>query len=675
MTSNGRKWLIRVVWLVLATPGLIQLGMLLYAMFARFAYPYDLEWMEGGLLGHSQRMLDGDGIYVAPSVDFIPYLYTPLYPGIVAVLGAMFGVSYQLGRGISILSVIGVVVLMTLAIRRDCEPAEGDDDRFSAWTGAAVAAGFFSATYPWLEGWYDLVRADSMFLFMILGGLYALRVWAREGTGWRGHGRVAIAAAILGLSFFCKQTGVMYVAVGGAMLLVLNWRRVPVYVGVSGAIGLGGTALLNSATGGWFWTYIYEVHQVHDFNMDRFYASFENILWHFPAMTIVIALGLVAVGATAAAKRKMPRSAKGLLLWSYVFAASCVVGAVGWGTQWAHFNAYMPAMMTGALACGAALCALIGCAREWLDGERATWAPTAIGMAVAAALGAQLIMAWWTPQKFVPTDRDRDAGDQLIQRIMAVDGDVFIPYHPWYGHLAGKRLYTHRMGMLDMTYGGKWKVTGWQDSIRNKRFAAVILDNHGPRTEFRNLRRHYRIEEDLPGTMKPRMYTGAQAIPKALWVPAVPEKPPEGATLLFDFEDGTLKGWDIQGTAWGRAPVTAPLARQGAVSKYQGRFFIDSMHGTDKTKGTLTSPAFEIDGKRITFRLSGGKDESILRVELRIDGKAVRTASNDMSTEAMQRKEWDVSEFEGEEAQIVLIDDSDASWGHLNADEFLLWEH
>jgi hypothetical protein len=370
----------------------------------------------------------------------------------------------------------------------------------------------------------------------------------------------------------------------------------------------------------------------------------------------------------------MPRSAKGVLLWSYVFAASCVVGAVGWGTQWAHFNAYMPAMMTGALAAGAGLCAIVGCAREWIADGKPQWAPVAIGMAVAAAMAAQLIMAWWNPREFVPTDRDRQAGDQLIQRIMAVEGDVFIPYHPWYGHLAGKRLYTHRMGMLDMTYGGKWQVVGWTESIRDKRFAAVILDNHGPRSEFRNLRRHYRVEEAVPGNMKPKMYTGAQAMPKEIWVPAVPEKPPEGATLLYDFEDGTLKGWDIEGRAWGRTPVTAPLARQGAVSKYQGRFFIDSMHGTDKSKGTITSPMFKLEGKRLTFRLSGGADEENLRVDLRIDDVTVRSAFNATNTEAMQRKEWDIEELEGQEAQIVLIDDSDGSWGHLNADEFLLWK-
>ncbi|HEY5933316.1 MAG TPA: hypothetical protein VIU61_01700, partial [Kofleriaceae bacterium] len=95
------------LWLVIAAPAIYQLGLLVTAISGRFAYPYDLEWMEGGLLHHAQRISDGNGIYVVPSVDFIPYLYTPLYPTLVAV----FGVSYQVGRAISVLALAGIAVV------------------------------------------------------------------------------------------------------------------------------------------------------------------------------------------------------------------------------------------------------------------------------------------------------------------------------------------------------------------------------------------------------------------------------------------------------------------------------------------------------------------------------------------------------------------------------------
>ena len=56
------------------------------------------------------------------------------------------------------------------------------------------------------------------------------------------------------------------------MVLVLAPRRAPLYAGVCAVVGLGGTWLFQRATDGWFWTYVYEVHQKHDFSPDRFVA-------------------------------------------------------------------------------------------------------------------------------------------------------------------------------------------------------------------------------------------------------------------------------------------------------------------------------------------------------------------------------------------------------------------
>jgi hypothetical protein len=84
-----------------------QIGLLVWAIAARFPYPYDLEWMEGGVLHGAARIANGDGIYGPPSVDYISFLYTPLYPGLLALLGSVFGLSYQLGRLISILALVG----------------------------------------------------------------------------------------------------------------------------------------------------------------------------------------------------------------------------------------------------------------------------------------------------------------------------------------------------------------------------------------------------------------------------------------------------------------------------------------------------------------------------------------------------------------------------------------
>src|SRR3954454_9653847 len=69
--------------------GVLQLGWHFRLFFARAGFPLDLEWMEGGMLLHASRFAEGKTIYVAPSLDFIPYLYTPLYPALLAALSKL----------------------------------------------------------------------------------------------------------------------------------------------------------------------------------------------------------------------------------------------------------------------------------------------------------------------------------------------------------------------------------------------------------------------------------------------------------------------------------------------------------------------------------------------------------------------------------------------------------
>jgi len=709
--------------LAIAAPALAQVLLLLFTMLARLRYPYDLEWMEGGVLVHAHRLAHGEGIYVAPSLDFIPYLYPPLYPGLLAALSPIFGLSYQVARTISILSTLATIGFAFAALVPRVDPA----DRRLATLGGAVAAGLFAATYPWVDGWYDIARGDSLFLAMVIGGLVATAAWARAGRGWTGHGRIALAAAILALSFFCKQTGVFFVIAGGAVVVVMNWRRAFTFGGVAALIGLGGTKILDVSTDDRFWTYALEVHQTHDCNSDRFWGAFGTMLWKFPSMTVVIIGGLVAVAAAAITRRRLPRSATPLLVWSWVFVVAILVGAVGIATQWSHNNAFIPAMATGAIAAGAALPALAGALTALFGGraptpppaERTPWYRSgvdaqrlAVALPLVGALGlaTQLVFDWWSPARLVPTAQDRARGDRLIAQIRAIDGDVFVPFHPWYGHLAGKPVFTHRMGVLDMRYQPpsnaqhqcffrdpkghhNWEVAGIPDDFRNRRFAAVFWDNRG-KEYFDGLTQSYRLDDKLPGNARPRLFTGAtDLVPDEIWVPRVRPDPPAGAHVLFDFENGSFAGWNHVGDAWGDGPESAPLTafKQGAVRRYGGRYFATSMHKGDQAAGILTSPTFTIDGPRITMLIGGGVEgdairelerapgeQPWLRVELWIDGetKSARHASPAAPpSERLQRVEWQVPEYLGRKAQLVLVDASSDSWGHLDVDEIWIWDH
>ena len=718
LTADWSKLGPWAAWLVLALPAIGQIFLLLAAIGGRFLYPYDLEWMEGGLLHHAQRIGDGEGIYGPPSVDFIPYLYTPLYPGMLAVLGSMFGLSYQLGRAISILSLLGIGAL-TISIlmggARQARPAI----RASALCGALLALGLFSASYPYVEGWYDIVRADTFFLFLVTAGISVAHRTARTGTGFEGHGRTAAAAAILALAFFTKQTGILFVATAGLIVLVANWRRAPTFVLVAGAIGLGGTALMQRATGGWFWTYIYEIHQAHDWNIDRFWMALEDILSRYPAMTVLIGVTLVVVAVTAALRRRVPAEAWTFLVWTLVLAVSTLTGMLGFATEFAHKNAYMPALLHGAIAAGAALPALAACTTllvdaepveldkplptpEWGDAgaadrtapitvaaaenllapakqraERAFLAAQGIAAAAALALAVTLLDAWWQPGKFIPTHADERAGDELVERIAAIEGEVWVPSHPWYAHLAGKRMYVHRMGVKDVTVRKPRPILGLDEALRAQRFDAIFLDNVDVHSRYEPTRavleRYYSEEDVLPKDQRPRLFTGAAKRPHSVWVPKGKPRLPEGGRVVFDFEGQTdWSGWIKVGAAWGPGPVAASLPDQGPVRRAGGERWASSMHKGDDTVGTVLSPEFTIDRPLLRLRIGGGNDHG-LRVELLVAGEnALVVWCPEPDSDRFRDAHLDVSAYQGKLARIRLVDETTGAWGHLNVDEIWL---
>src|SRR5262249_17040062 len=274
----------------------------------------------------------------------------------------------------------------------------------------------------------------------------------------------------------------------------------------------------------------------------------------------LVAGTLVAV-LVARRRSRWPAGAGVFLYWSGMFAAGSVIGALGWATQWAHWNAYIPAMTFGAIAAGAALVPLADCFR---------------GSPVAVAAGAvQLALIRWSPTPLIPTAADSAAGDALIARVAAIPGEVFIPSHPWYAHLAGKPTYTHRMGILDVAYNGKFKVQGLDPALKRARFAAVIVDDRMQLWELPGLTDGYRLDSRIGAA--PRVVSGAPTVPHDLWLPAVDVPPPPGTRVDLDFETPSWKGWTVTGTAWGSGPVHAVPGVLG----WRGHAFASSSGGGD----------------------------------------------------------------------------------------------
>ncbi|MFZ5912223.1 MAG: glycosyltransferase family 39 protein [Chloroflexota bacterium] len=151
--------------------------------------------MEGGSLVQVSRILAGKPLYVQPSFEFIPQIYTPLYFYISALASLFLGNSFLPLRFVSIVSSLGILVLIFVLVRQQ--------------TGSKVsgflASGLFFSTYKLSGYWFDIARVDSLALVLFLISLY---FFLRNTPTSCGLGGIFLALSFLYI--VCSyQTGIL----------------------------------------------------------------------------------------------------------------------------------------------------------------------------------------------------------------------------------------------------------------------------------------------------------------------------------------------------------------------------------------------------------------------------------------------------------------------------------
>ena len=140
-----------------------------------------------------------------------------------------------------------------------------------------------------------------------------------------------------------------------------------------------------------------------------------------------------------------------------------------------------------------------------------------------------------------------------------------------------------------------------------------------------------------------------------------------------DFEGTNYGAWQAEGNAFGSGPARGALNGQMDVDGFQGRGFVNSFHGGDNATGKLTSPAFKVERKFITFLVGGGGYAGETCLNLLVDNKVVRSATGPNlvsgGSERLAPAAWDVTEFAGRDARLEIVDARQGGWGHINVDQ------
>lgn len=453
-----------------AALGLAALYLLLYIVLAglRLGYPFELEWMEGGAVDHVRRIIAGQGLYVPPSLEFVPFIYPPLYFYVSALVARITGVGFLPLRMVSFAASIGCFIMLFLIVRRGtaartaAAEAVRPADFAAANFAAVLAVGIFAACYRAAGAWFDIARVDSLALFLLLAAVWLLQRNASLAA-YLG------AAALVALAFLSKQITLLMAA--PLMLFAARYRgrRGLLFVGAAIILAGGSVLVLNRLTGGWYNYYIFRLPAEHPLLPDAIRDFWtRDLLWVLP-------IALPAAIYFLAAKFAAP-TRRGFFFWS-----AAGVGMVGgaWVSR-VHVGGYDNVLMPAYAA--AAMLSAMGAhtALTWASGRPM---PTLWRTEVVVYLLciAQLGRLYYSPARQLPTARDRQAGEQLVAIMKHIPGEVLMPEHGYLPSLAGKGAHAQGMAVFDVLRGGDEQAyerlaREFANAVKERRFGAIIAD-------------------------------------------------------------------------------------------------------------------------------------------------------------------------------------------------------
>lgn len=437
-----------VVRALLAALAVLLLAAYLYAVVRRVEYPYELEWMEGGVAEHVARVLAGQRIYVPPTLEFVPFVYPPLYYYACAAVAAVTGLNLAALRIVSVLSSITTLALLYAMVTRETK---------DALCGLA-AAGFFAGTYALSGFWFDVGRVDSMFVTLVVAVVYVARF---------GHGlpSAALAGLLIVLAFFTKQAAIFMVIPLGAYLLRVEARRGWTFLATAAALVVAASVAIDTLHGGWFGYYTHRVVQGHAWVLDAVLSFWRTeVLW--PCGLAVAVSCFFWVRASPSQRPYTRTFYAGVIGGLLVIAWLSRMHTGGW------INVLVPAHAGLAMGFGLGLHA-----SRSADSARAVW----LGSVVAAL---QLVSLLYDPRAAVPSAEDRRAGDQVIASLRATSGDIWLTHHAFLNRRAGKKSHAHLMAVLDVMrssadfHDAKGRLERESnEAIGSKRFSLILLDN------------------------------------------------------------------------------------------------------------------------------------------------------------------------------------------------------
>lgn len=446
---------------ILLAGAILYVVVYLVVVFYRIRYPFELMWQEGAAVDHVRKILSDYKYYVRPSLEFVPSIYTPLYFYFSAVVSSIIGVGFMPLRFVSFISSIGNFLIIYLIVKRET------DNTFSG----IIASCLFAATFEISGAWFDLARADSLSLLFLLTALYFIRFKVSLKS-------YIFAGVLISLSFLTKQTALIVSLPVMLYPFIVNRRYSIIFISTTIFILIVSTIFLEYIHDGWYTYYIFLASDL-PLIKSRFISFWTKDL--FSTLPIACILSLYYLIYTFF--QHSDSSKKDFLF--YFLAASSMIG-ISWGIRLfsgAWLNDLIPAYAIISIMSGLASHRLLESALR-VSQTKQKFMEICIYLVLIIQFVSPSLM--YNPLRQVPTKKDLEAGKSFINKMMQIEGEIFMNFHGYLPVLAGKKSYANQMGMRDVLASDKKSqvrielLNEIRHAMREKKFAAIIIDSFEP---------------------------------------------------------------------------------------------------------------------------------------------------------------------------------------------------
>ncbi len=456
---------------------LIPLIIFIYIVISRIGIGFDIEWGEGAGINQINHILTKNALYIEPSINFAPLVYTPLYYYLSAGLALVLKDILVSARLVSVLSTLASFGIIALIVSRETK------NTLIGW----VAGSFYLACFSLSGGFYDLARVDSLYVSLLLMTLLVF-LTAKNKFNF------VFAGLLIAIGFFTKQSSII-VFFPIVIYCLTNIRKVAWPMGIVILLGiLIPIILINNGSNGWFLYYIFDLPREHGYSVLSAANFWVGDL--LGPLGISVGFGLfyfVSTNSPFIEKGRIsgvPGSRKAVLETDRLFQPRLIlllfsIGSIGaaWITRTSNGGG-----ANNAMSAYAVLALLFGIgAGKILNRFNENTSKNYFVLATAL-ICIQFIGLIYNPFNFIPTRTDIKLNQILVDRIEAQNKQVLIPYRSYLPEIVGKDPQIHMVNLFELTgyfrgdvqQTGKKIVNQIRENICNQDYGLIVLDQPVP---------------------------------------------------------------------------------------------------------------------------------------------------------------------------------------------------